>query len=944
MKRAKFVLIDGHALIHRAYHAIPPLTTRNGEMVNAVYGFTMIVLNVLRDLKPEYVAVAMDLPGKTFRHDDYAEYKATRKKADDDLTMQFPRVYDIIEALGIPVYEKPGFEADDIIGSAAEKLKKDHDVYVVTGDLDELQLVDDNVRIYTMKKGFSDTFIYDKAAVMERYGLTPDEFVVLKALKGDASDNIPGVMGIGEKGAIELVSEYKTLDNIYLHLDDLKTAMKQKLIDGKENAYLSLHLSTIIRDIPLDICVGDCQTHEFDRDKVFQLFSELEFKSLLARLPGKPETAAKVIESNKVNGFSLTSQTSTRSESNQRNLFDPPSLSPAASVAPGDHYNSDHYHLVNTTEQLEILAEKAAKQQILAVDTETDSLDSVSANLVGISISWEEGQAYYIPVLGIGEHLAADDVRKVLGPMLADEAIKKVGHNIKFDYEVLVGNGYIINGIFFDTMIGAYLINPNARAQKLDDLAFTELGIEMTKIGELIGKGKDETTFDKVDIEKAVLYAAEDADMTLRLYRHLTRDLENGGFNELMGKIEAPLTVVLAHLEMNGVKVDTAQLAVLSKEFEQRIAKLQTEIYDIAGEEFNIASPAQLGKILYDKLDLHNQIPNPKDIKKLPSGGFSTGAEQLEKLQESGHAIIAKIFEYRELSKLKSTYIDALPKLVNRKTGRIHTSFNQTIAATGRLSSTNPNLQNIPVRTETGMLIRKAFVADPGYQIMSADYSQIELRVIAHMSEDKEMTRAFREGIDVHTATAARVYGVLEDKVTKEMRRTAKVVNFGIVYGVSAHGLQRQSTLTYGEAKDFIQKYFVTHAGIKLYMDDVIKVAKERGFAETLFGRRRYLPELASSNFAVRGSAERMASNMPIQGTAADLMKLAMIEIDHSIADVSPRTKLLLTVHDEIVLEVPDADVEKVRAFVKEKMENIAKLDVPIEVEIGVGDNWGDTK
>ncbi len=944
MKRAKFVLIDGHALIHRAYHAIPPLTTRNGEMVNAVYGFTMIVLNVLRDLKPEYVAVAMDLPGKTFRHDDYADYKATRKKADDDLVMQFPRVYDIIDALGIPVYEKPGFEADDIIGSAAEKLKKDHEVYVVTGDLDELQLVDDNVRIYTMKKGFSDTFIYDKAAVMERYGLTPDEFVVLKALKGDTSDNIPGVLGIGEKGAIDLVSKYKNLDNIYLHLDELKPAMRQKLIDGKENAYLSLHLSTIIRDIPLDICVGDCQTHEFDRDKVFQLFSELEFKSLLARLPGKPESATQPAGSSKVNGFSLTAHEPKKQDANQRNLFEAPASSPAANIKAGDHYNSDHYHLVNKNQQLTELASKIAKQKLIAVDTETDSLDSISANLVGISISWEEGQAYYIPVRGIGEHLAADDVRVALGPLLADEKIKKVGHNIKFDYEVLVGNGYEVNGIFFDTMIGAYLINPNARAQKLDDLAFTELGIEMTKISELIGKGKDEITFDQVEIEKAVLYAAEDADMTLRLYHHLTRDLENGGFNELMSRIEAPLTVVLAHLEMNGVRVDTSQLAVLSEEFGKRITKLQSEIYDLAGEEFNIASPAQLQKILYEKLDLHNQIPNPKDIKKLPSGGFSTGAEQLEKLQESGHPIIDKIFEYRELSKLKSTYIDALPKLVNKKTGRIHTSFNQTIAATGRLSSTNPNLQNIPVRTETGMLIRKAFVADPGYKIMSADYSQIELRVIAHMSGDAEMTRAFNEGIDVHTATAARVYGVPEDKVTKEMRRTAKVVNFGIVYGVSAHGLQRQSTLSYGEAKEFIEKYFATHSGIKAYMDDVIKVAKERGFTETLFGRRRYLPELHSPNFAVRGSAERMASNMPIQGTAADLMKLAMIAIDHEIASISPKTKILLTVHDEIVLEVPDADIEKVRAFVKEKMENIAKLDVPIEVEIGVGNNWGDAK
>jgi len=935
MKRPKFVLIDGHALIHRAYHAIPPLTTRNGEMVNAVYGFTTIVLNVLRDLKPEYVAVAMDLPGKTFRHHDYADYKATRKKADDDLIMQFPRVYDVIQALGIPVYEQAGFEADDIIGSAAEKLKNDHDVYVVTGDLDELQLVDDNVRVYTMKRGFSDTFIYDKAAVMERYGLTPEEFVVLKALKGDTSDNIPGVSGIGEKGAMELASKYKTLDNIYAHLDELKPAMAKKLAEGKDSAYLSLHLSTIVRDIPLEICIADCTTHVFDRDKVFQLFSELEFKSLLQRLPGKQEPAVTTqVENKNITG-----------DHRQGNLFDEPTTEPAPELAsPKTHYNNKNYKLVNTLPDLEKLASELSKQSIFAIDTETDSLDCICAKLMGISLSWEEGLAYYIPVVGIGKCLDIADVRAALGKILVDPGISKVGHNIKFDYEVLVGNGFDLKGISFDTMIGAYLINPNARAQKLDDLAFTELGIEMTKIEDLIGKGKQQITFDQVDVEKTALYAAEDADMTFRLYNHLCKDLDEGGFNELMSKMEAPLVTALAHMEMNGVLVDLPLLANLSQDFGVRIEKLQTQIYEMAGETFNIGSPLQMQKILYDKLDLRNKIPFPKDIKKLPSGGFSTGAEQLEKLKESGHPIIEQILEYRELTKLKSTYIDALPKLVSPETGRIHTSFNQAIAATGRLSSTNPNLQNIPIRTETGMQIRRAFIADEGFQIMSADYSQIELRVIAHMSGDEEMLRAFREGQDVHTVTAARVYGVSESEVTKEMRRTAKVVNFGIVYGVSAHGLQRQSTLDFGEAKDFIEKYFVTHKGIRTYLDDVIKVAKERGYAETLFGRRRYLPDLMSSNFAVRGAAERMASNMPIQGTAADLIKLAMIEIDNEISDVSPKTKMLLTVHDELVMEVPDSDIEKVRAFIKDKMENIVKLDVPVVVEIGVGNNWGDTK
>jgi len=917
MKRQKFVLIDGHALIHRAYHAIPQtLTTKNGELVNAVYGFSSILLNVLRDLKPDYVAVAMDLPGKTFRHKEYKEYKATRKKADDALIGQFERVRDVIHALNIPIYEKQGFEADDVIGSAAEELKKEYEIYIVTGDLDELQLVDDNVKVYTMRKGFSDTFIYDKEAVMERFGLTPEEFVQYKALKGDTSDNIPGVPGIGDKTASDLVVEYKNLDNLYKHLDELKPALAKKLEEGKESAYLSLHLSQIIRDLPINVCVKNCVTHEFERNKVFNLFRELEFKSLLSKLPGQ-----EVIQSN---------------------LFD--SSAPAEdNTRPGrEHYSTENYHLVNDEKALAELVQKLQSQKLIAVDTETDSLDSISANLVGISISFKEGEAYYIPVCGIGKSLDKEIVKEALKPILTDRNIAKVGQNIKFDYEVLLGNGFSLDPISFDTMVAAYLVNPNARAQSLDELAFSELGLETTKIHELIGKGKTQKTCDQVNIEDLALYAAEDADITFRLYNHLSKELEKDGFNELMNKIEAPLIPVLARMEMAGVLVDTKLLAGLSKKYGDRLIILEKDIYRSAGEEFNIASPAQLQKILFERLRLHEKLEK-NAIKKLTSGGYSTGAEELEKLRDT-HPIIEKIFEYRELAKLKNTYIDSLPKLVNPKTGRIHTSYNQTIAATGRLSSTNPNLQNIPIRTEAGMEIRKAFIADPGYKLMSADYSQIELRVIAHMSGDLEMTKAFNEGKDVHSATAARVYSVKEADVTKEMRRTAKVVNFGIVYGISAHGLQRQSTLDYGEAKDFIEKYFITHKGIRDYMDDIVKVARERGFAETLFGRRRYLPEITSSSFMVRNAAERMALNMPIQGTAADLLKLAMIEIDKELPAISEKTKMLLTVHDELVFEVPVDEIEKVRDFVKDKMENVVKLDVPIVVEIGVGDNWGDAK
>ena len=917
MKRQIFVLIDGHALIHRAYHAIPRLTTKNGELVNAVYGFSTIILNVLRDLKPDFVAVAMDLPGKTFRHLDYAEYKATRKKADPELIGQFERVRDVIHALNIPIYEQPGYEADDIIGSASDILKKNYEVYIVTGDMDELQLVDDDVRVYTMRKGFSDTFIYDKSAVFDKYGLTPEEFVVYKALKGDTSDNIPGVAGIGEKTAIELVSKYKTLDNIYANLGELKPAAVNKLEAGKDSAILSLHLSKIVRDLPLDICTDDCKTHEFDRNQVFELFRELEFKSLLARLP--------------------------KEEVIQSNLFEAPKPSENNDSASRRHYSAENYVVVNTEASLQKLAKELSKQHIFAIDTETDSLDTVTANLVGISISYEEGKAYYIPIRCVsGKLLSLEAVRKHIGNILADDKISKVGHNIKFDLEVLTQNGFALRGITFDTMIAAYLTNPNARAQRLDELAFSELGIEMTKIDELIGKGKEQLCFDQVDIKEATLYAGEDADITFRLYNHLSKDISEAGQDELMAKIEAPLIPVLARMELEGVNIDTKILGDLSIKFAKRLQVLEQEIYESAGEEFNIASPSQLQKVLYENLKLQDKLEHT-NIKKLASGGYSTGAEELEKLRDT-HPIIEKVFEYRELSKLKNTYIDTLPKLISPKDGRIHTSFNQTIAATGRLSSTNPNLQNIPIRTDLGMEIRRTFIADDGFVVMSADYSQIELRIIAHMSGDTEMTQAFKDGKDVHTATAAKVYGVKESEVTKEMRRTAKVVNFGIVYGVSAHGLQRQSTLDYVQAKDFIEKYFEAHKGIKTYLEDVVKVARERGFAETLFGRRRYLPELASTNFAVRGSGERMAANMPIQGTAADLMKLAMIEIDRELPNISPKTKMVLTVHDELVFEVPNDEVNKVTAFVKEKMENVVKLDVPVTVEIGTGANWGDAK
>ncbi len=914
MKPKKIVLIDGHALIHRAYHALPPLATKKGEVVNAVYGFTMILLKVLKELAPDYVAVAMDLPGKTFRHEKFPEYKATRKKADEDLIVQFGRVRDVIETLNIPIYEKEGYEADDVIGSVATKLKKgNNEIYIVTGDLDELQLVDENVKVYTMRRGFTDTVIYDPEAMHEKYGLTPEEFIEYKALRGDPSDNIPGVMGIGDKTAKDLIEKYNNLENIYKNLSELKPAIAQKLEAGKENAFMSRSLSRIVTDLPIDVNLAHCVTHEFDRVRVSELFRELEFKSLLSKLPTAP--------------------------SPQGSLFDEVVKKPKSR----EHFTAKNYKVISTESNLRELIDNLKKEKLFAVDTETDSLNEIEARLVGISISYKEGEAFYIPIAHTsGNQLPLETVKKLLGPVLSNENILKVGQNIKYDYVVLKNAGMEVFPIAFDTMIGAYLINPNARAQRLDELAFTELGIEMMPISELIGKGREQITFDKVEIEKAALYAAEDADMTLRLYHHINDDLVSQGFGELMSKIEVPLIPILAEMEINGIKVDEDLLNSLSIEIGERISVLEKEIYELATEEFNISSPSQLQKILFEKLLLQEKI-NKKELKKLPSGGYSTGADELEKLRDT-HEIINKIFEFRELSKLKNTYLDALPKLINKRTGRIHTSFNQAVVATGRLSSSNPNLQNIPIRGETGREIRKAFIADGGYSILSADYSQIEMRIIAHIASDEEMIKVFEENKDIHTATAAKVYGIKEVEVTRDMRRNAKAVNFGIVYGISPHGLRRQTGMSYEDAQDFINKYFEIHPSVKKYMDESVRVARMRGYSETLFGRRRYLPELSSSNFVLRGSAERMAINMPVQGTAADLIKLAMIEIYKELPQISSKTKMLLQVHDELVFEIPDDDLKKVSDFVRDKMENVLKLDVPILVEVGIGKNWGDTK
>jgi DNA polymerase I len=915
MAKERLVVIDGHAIIHRAYHAIRPLTTKDGELVNAVYGFTMILLNVLKELKPKYLAVAFDLPGKTIRHDQYEHYKANRAAAPDDLVGQFERVADVVRAFNIPIFTAEGYEADDVIGTLVHKAPKDVESVIVTGDRDELQLVDNHTKVYMMGRNGNDAVIFDEAKVIEKYGLTPVEFIDYKALRGDPSDNIPGVAGVGDVTATNLITTYGSLDNVYKNLDVIKPTIAKKLAAEKEMAYLSLKLSTIETDLPLKVDFEKAKLHDYDRAAVFTLFQELGFKSLLSRIPGEEPTP---------------------------NTGQEPA--PMTQKAERTHHKTAKYVCVDTVELLDSLIGKLKKQKVFAFDTETDSINQVEANLVGMSFSFKEAEAYYIPVAHTeGTQVPKDKVLKILKPILEDSSIGKVGHNIKYDYVVMKNAGVVIQNIVFDTMIAAYLVNPNARSQRLDELAFSELGLSMVKIDELIGKGKDQITFDKTNIKEASVYAAEDADITWRLYKHLQKDLERLDLAELARDIEFPLVPVLGDMELRGICLDIKKLQEGSKQTEKKIAKLHAAIIKRAGRDFNVASPAQLSEVLFDVLELHEKTEHPGEFKKLKGGRVSTNAQELAKLK-GVDPIIDDIFGYRELVKLKNTYIDVLPGLVSKKDGRLHTSFNQTIAQTGRLSSSDPNLQNIPIRTESGKKIRESFVAEPGNAILSADYSQIELRVVAHIAGVKAMIKTFKEDRDIHGETAAAVYGVSQDKVTHAQRRIAKIINFGILYGVSAHGLRQQTGVSYEEAKDLIAKYFELYPEIKTYSDKMIAEAKELGYVETIFGRRRYLPEMKSSNFAVRGAAERMAINMPVQGTAADLIKLAMIDIAKGLPAFSPRTKMLLQVHDELVFEVPKAEAEKVGGFVQRKMDGVVKLTVPIETAVSSAQNWGAAK
>ncbi len=916
MPRSKLMLIDGHSLAYRAFHALPAdLTSPSGELTNASYGFTSMLLSVLALESPDYLIVCFD-KGPSFRVGVYPDYKAHREKMPDEMRGQMVRIREIVTAFGLPIVELEDFEGDDLLGTLSREAgQQDLDVIIVTGDRDALQLVDDRVTVLTSGRRFSDTIYYTPDKVRERYGLEPGQLIDLKALVGDKSDNIPGVRGVGEKGATTMLQTHGTLDGVYEHIGELSTRYQKALETGRDDAYLSQELGRIIRDAPVSLDLERAElTDGFDREMVLNLMHQLGFRTLVERIPGMRRPAG-------------------RARGAQLSMFEE-----AASTEAGPTLGD--YHLVDTIAALETLCRRLSVAAAVAVDTETTGLDAVSADLVGISITDTEGEAWYIPVLApVGEKtLPADLVAQHLGPLLQDPGTTKVGHNLKYDMKVLARAGMPVGGTLFDTMVAEWVLNPDA-GLGLKIQAWTRLGVQMTEISELIGSGRSQITMAEVPVAKAMPYAAADADMTYRLWAQLVPELKEREQDDLFCNLEMPLLPVLAEMELTGIEVDKAWLLELSRELTVRLADLAASITQHAGQALNINSTQQLSKILFDRLGLPT-----RGIRKTKSGHYSTRASVLEGLRGK-HPIVDDVLAYRELAKLKSTYVDALPDLVNPTTGRIHTSYNPTGTVTGRISSNNPNLQNIPIRSEEGRRIRRAFVAQRGWLLVGVDYSQVELRVMAHVSKDRGLIEAFERGEDIHATTAAAVYGVPLEAVSYEMRSTAKAVNFGLIYGQSAFGLAGQLGISVQDAGDFIARYFDRFPGVRAYMDQIQADAAEKGYVETLLKRRRYFPELQSGSRASsrsRQAAERMAMNTPIQGSAADIIKLAMIRMHARLKAEGLRSRMLLQVHDEVVLEVPEDELAAAIALAKETMENAVTLDVPLQVDVETGPNWMD--
>jgi len=916
-RRETLVLIDGHSLAYRAFHALPAdLKTSRGELTNAVFGFASMLLNVLRDEAPAYLAVTFD-KGRTFRHEVYAEYKAHRAKMPDEMRAQMERIRQVVEAFDIPIFEHEGYEADDLLGTLASQASaRKVDTLIVTGDTDLLQLVDTYTRVLTSRWRFSDTKTYDVAGVEERYGISPEQLVDFKALVGDKSDNIPGVPGIGEKTATRLLQQYKTLDAIYEHIDEVQTRFRSKLEAGKDLAYMSRDLATIVRDAPVDLELESCRVSTFDRGRVLDLFHELEFQALRDRLPpavGGPSGGG----------------------THQLSLFEQgsPAVEPTASMV--------DYQVVADEETLRQLVGRLRDAQALTFDTETTHTDPMQAELVGIALTDTAEKGYYIPIMSpLGDpKLPREQVLTALAPLLSDPDLPKYGHNLKYDVIVLRLAGLQTRGLACDTMIAEWLAKPASKNLGLKNLAWARLRQEMTPITELIGTGRNQITMSQVPVSRAAPYACADADMTHRLVPVLEAELKEKGVWSLFTNVEMPLIEVLVAMEMTGVLLDAAFLRRMSQEMSGRLRELETRIHELVGYSFNINSTQQLSDVLFKTLGLPTH-----GLRRTKSGHYSTAAGVLERYRGQ-HAVIDLILEHRELSKLKSTYLDALPRLVNSRTGRLHASYKQTGTVTGRISSSNPNLQNIPIRTPLGRQVRRAFIAKPGCQLISADYSQVELRVMAHISGDEGLLNAFARGEDIHASTAATIADVPLSKVTPAMRRVAKAVNFGLSYGQTAYGLSQATGLTQAEAENFITRYFERFPRVQEYINQTKILASRQGYVETLLGRKRYFPELQPGSNAphnVRQSAERMAINAPIQGTAADIIKIAMIRLHRALEERGLRARIILQVHDDLVLETPDDERAEVSVLMQDIMENAVHLQVPLKVDFKIGPNWGE--
>jgi DNA polymerase-1 len=919
-------LIDGHALAYRTYFALTAggsgaarWTTRAGEPTAGVYGFASVLLRILEQERPEYLVVVFDT-GKTFRDDLFPEYKATRAKMPDDLASQMERVRQLVDAFNIPRLEVEGYEADDVLGSVSKNVEKQGlGVKIITGDRDLLQLVDDRIIVSLPGRSLSDSKDYLPEDVTEDMGVHPDQVVDFKALVGDKSDNIPGVPGVGEKTAASLLQEYGTLDEIYGHLDDLTPGLAKRLEEGREAAYLSQKLARIVTDLNISIDLEKARSEHFDPKHVEALFRELEFRSLFNRLTNLMELYGKAFPD----------------RDRQLSLF------PAAEVIQGspEVEGQIQVQVVNTPEVLSELVSRMRDAQILSIDTETTSTDQMAAKLVGVSLSMQKGTSYYIPVghaVSSQDQLPWETVRDALREPLTRSQLPKAGHNLKYDFVVLARHGLRMTPLGFDTMIAEWLVNPTSRSLGLKNLAWVRLGVKMTEIEELIGKGKKQISMARVSISDAAAYAADDAEVILRLMPQLQKEMGEKQALRLFEEVEMPLVSVLADMEMAGIALDPDYLQQMSKDLNQRLNAIEDQIFKAVGEPFNLNSPQQLSEALFDRLGL----APPDRTRRTTSGFYSTAAGVLEALS-GAHVVVDWILEYRELSKLKSTYVDALPQQVNPRTGRVHTSYNQTGSVTGRIASSDPNLQNIPIRTELGRQVRRAFVADSGYQLLSADYSQVELRIVAHMAQDQGMLAAFRAGQDIHTATAAAIYGIPIDSVTSEQRRHAKAINFGLIYGMSPFGLTRTTDLTLAEAEDFVDSYFRQFPGVKLYLDGMRRKAAEQGYVETLLGRRRYFPGLKTQrNRNIRNREEREAINAPIQGTAADIMKIAMLRVPQALRESGLSAKMLLQVHDELVLECPDRELHETASLVQKVMREAYELGVPLRTDARSGPNW----